>query len=104
MVNTFNKLWEEAPKLTHADGTPDTTQAPAVECCVVLRGIPRDLYGVVSKTPEGTLKMLVVSEELDPKTRVKVRDLMCEYFFDVSDVVSVMVKREVAGERRSVFG
>jgi hypothetical protein len=109
MAAVIDRLFAEAPKLEHADGTTDETQAPALQCHIMLRGIPRDLYGALSRTPEGTLRMLTMAMRQDPKqlnplTRKPLEvPILCEQFFDVADVVSIMVEREVTGETSSII-
>lgn len=89
------RLLEGAPQLKNIDGSVDESQAPAVECHVLLRGAPTPLYGSLSTTPEGCLRMLA------PAT-VDNKPSLLEHHFDVSDVVDIMVVREVKAEQSRI--
>lgn len=95
MDELLDRLFAEAPKMTNPDGTPDETQAPAVQCHVLLRGAVQPLFGAMSTTPEGLLRMLT------PATIGK-REVLAESFFSIGDIVSIMVEREVKGEQSRI--
>lgn len=81
------RLFREAPTLG-----PD--QAPAVECHLMLRNSPAMLHGVLSVTPEGTLRLMTPTEMPDPHTG-KPRTVLAEQFFDWDELVSIAMIREV---------
>lgn len=93
----IEKLFDEAPKMTLPDGTPDPSQAPALECVVVLRGSVPPIEGCLSTTAEGGLRFL------SPTTDKNNKRVMLEQFFDYADVVAVCVQREVKAERKSTI-
>jgi hypothetical protein len=83
----IDKLLDEAEKLAGDDGKPVPDQAPALECAVMLKP-GQVVRGVLSRTEEGTLKMLT------PETMGHQR-VMVEQFFCYDDVISVAVIRQV---------
>lgn len=87
-------LLDEAPKMTNSDGTPDTTQNEAVQCHVLLRGQMQPLFGALSLHRLGVLRMLTPSKVQHPG-EAKPREILLEQFFDIEEVQSVMVEREV---------
>lgn len=100
------RLFAEAPKMTDAGGKPVADQSPALECFVVLRFTGAPLKGILSVTPEGTLKLLQATavKEIDPNTRREiVRDALFEHFFEYEDVVMVVVERPVTSATSSIF-
>ena len=98
------RLFEEAPKLEHPDGTPDISQAPAIECHVLLRGAPSPVHGSLSVTKEGMLRMLTPATRESTRHGRKVEiPILCEQFFDVADVVSIMLERAVAADTGSII-
>lgn len=89
------RLLLEAPKLDGAD-------REAVQCHVMLTGQPQPLFGSLSYTDEGLLKMMTpskVKHEGQPE-----RTIMLEQYFDVHDVVAIMVEREMKVERSRIIG
>jgi hypothetical protein len=87
----LDRLFAEAPKLTDASGSPDPTQAPALECHVMLRS-GGAIQGALSVTPEGTLRMLCPNQ-------IGKRPVMVEHFFDYEQIADIALFREVkAGE------
>lgn len=98
------RLFEEAPKLENPDGTPDISQAPAIECHVLLRGAPSPVHGSLSVTKEGMLRILTPATiESTRHGRKVVIPILCEQFFDVADVVSIMLERGVAADTGSII-
>lgn len=98
------RLFEEAPKLESPDGTPDISQAPAIECHVLLRGAPSAVHGSLSVTKEGMLRMLTPATRESTRHGRKVEiPILCEQFFDVADVVSIMLERAVAADTGSII-
>jgi hypothetical protein len=103
MRATIARLFAEAPRMTLPDGTPDPSQAPALECYVLLRGCPAAIQGIVSTTPEGGLRMMTPSEVADkdapppahPRAPRPTKMVMIEQFFDYEDVITIAVQREV---------
>lgn len=98
MRKQIHKLFDEAPKMTDASGNPDPTQAPAVICHVILVGQIQPLYGVLSETPDGLLRML---QKAQVQGERGTKEAVLESFFEYRDVLSVMVEREVKAERGS---
>lgn len=87
---TIQRLFKENPS-----ALPD--QAPAIECGVMLRGVPITLLGALSETPEGGLRLLSPDPRQErplPGAPVK----MIEQFFDYEDVLVVAVQRNVTVE------
>lgn len=94
---TLMRLFQDAPRLQLADGTPDPSQAPALPCTLVLRGSIPPVEGVLSTTPEGGLRLMSVVPNRDNKK------VMLEQFFDYSDVVAVCLEREVKASPGSMI-
>lgn len=102
---TILRLFETAPRMTNPDGSPDTSQAPALPCHVVLRtGAIPPLEGVLSTTPEGGLRFLSPVEvedkdadtsNLHPRAPKPTKTVLCEQFFDYADVVAILVQRDI---------
>lgn len=99
----IDRLLAEAPKLENPDGTRDESQAPAMMCHVLLRAQVQPLYGSLSPDPSGALRMLTPTKVQHPGDPVP-RDILLEQFFEVEDVVAVMVEREVKLERSRIIG
>lgn len=88
MQQLIDRLLAEAPKLTDATGTPIPNQAPALEC-VVLFANGQAIRGSLSKTPEGTLRMMTPGQEDN-------RPVLVEQFFDYAAVSAIALTRDVA--------
>jgi hypothetical protein len=101
MSSVISRLLEEAPKLRNPDGSIDKTQTAAIECHVLLRHAKEPLYGSLSLTFDGALRMMAPANLIDPSTRKETPKLM-EHFFDIEDVVSIVVMREVASEKSRI--
>lgn len=93
MKKVLERLFAEAPKMTDGSGKSDATQAPALECHVVLKG-GAALHGALSVTPEGTLRLLAPNQ-------VGQKPVMVEHFFDYEQVADVAVFREVKASEGS---
>jgi len=74
----LDKLLAEAPKAGDTD-------APAIECAVIIDGFVAPVNGVLSRDADGYVKML------SPVSRTE----MVEQFFLESDVRMIAIKREV---------
>jgi len=83
MKVTIQRLFKENP-------SPLPDQAPAIECGVMLVGIPVTLRGALSETPEGGLRLL------SPSGSVAGRLQMVEQFFSYEDVLVIAMQREIA--------
>jgi hypothetical protein len=90
MKDVIGRLFGEAPKMTNPDGSVDASQAPAMDVHILLRGAPMQFSGILSTTPEGTLKLLTPVPAQGAN-----KPCMIEQFFDYSDVASVALVREV---------
>lgn len=99
MYAVLQRLWREAPKMTDGKGAEDPTQAPAVICHVLLKGSVQPLYGALSQSVEGCLRMLTNAQVQGDDGRA--RPAIFESFFDVDQIASVMVEREVKLAERS---
>lgn len=84
MEALLERLFREA----EADRPGHAGQAPALECFVMLV-TASGLEGVLSTTPEGTLKMLSHSKDEEN------RPILIEHFFPYETVVSVSLRRAV---------
>lgn len=93
MTRQIERLFAEAPKLENGDGSPVEGQAPAVECFVVVRGLPTAINGVLSRV-DGLLRMLTPTEITDPATR-RPKRVFSEQFFRVEDVVCIAMMRDI---------
>ncbi len=91
MRDTIKRMFLEAP-------SPLPDQAPAIECSILLTGVPIALTGSLSETPMGGLRLL--SPDPDSHGHGKARDTypMIEQFFSYDDVVVVAVRRVVTVE------
>ncbi len=87
--------WSTIQRLFKENPSPLPDQAPAIECGVMLRGLPVTLEGSLSETPEGGLRLLTPDPRqerpIKPGTPVK----MIEQFFDYKDVMVVGIRRQV---------
>lgn len=109
MRRTIARLFDGAPKMIGPDGTPDPTQAPALDCMIVLRGSIPPLAGVLSTTPEGGLRLASPTEIEDPEAPAPLhprapkatKKVIAEQFFDYSDVVAIVVQRDVKASASS---
>ncbi len=88
MKRVIDRLFAEAPKLTDAKGQPDPTQAPAVQCQILLKA-GGGIVGALSVTPEGTLRLLA------PNQNKNGQPMMVEHFFDYEQVADIAVVREM---------
>lgn len=86
MDDRLDILFAEAPKLPARPG--DSDQAPALECLVTLPS-GSGLQGVLSRTPEGLLKMM--SQAADASGR----QFLVEHFFAVHEISAITVRRDV---------
>lgn len=68
-------------------GEPDR---PAMDVHVLLRGAPMQFSGILSTTPEGTLKLMT-----PVPGKAGDAPVMIEQFFDYADVASIALVREV---------
>jgi hypothetical protein len=99
MGKVIDRLFAEAPKLQDASGNPVEGQAPALECVVVLAttSVP-PISGVLSRTPEGALRMMSPAEipdpTKDPRTKAT-KPVLIEQFFEERDVIAVVLQRDV---------
>ena len=82
---TIKRLFSEAE-------SPLSDQAPALECWILLHGLPTSIHGSLSETPEGELRML--SPAPAPSGRPGAV-MMVEQFFCYGDVLSIAVQRAV---------
>jgi hypothetical protein len=85
---TIQRLFRENP-------SPLPAQAPAIECGVMLRGVPVTLMGSLSETPEGGLRLLSPDPSQERPIRPGTPMKMVEQFFDYEDVMVVAVRRQV---------
>ncbi len=98
MRMVIDRLFDEAPKLTDGAGKPVEGQAPALQVHLVMRANIPPIQGVLSKSPEGLLRLMTPDEVPDtspgarPNTK---RRIFMEQFFDYSDVVSICIEREI---------
>jgi hypothetical protein len=81
--------------------SPLPNQAPAVTCAVVLRGMTSSLFGALSETPEGGLRLL--SPNGPPVAGARVTS-MIEQFFNYEDVLVFGIVREVKTESYPLLG
>lgn len=83
--------WATIQRLFKENPSPLPDQAPAIECGVMLRGVPMTLMGSLSETPEGGLRLLSRSGQATPGADIP----MIEQFFDYEDVMVIAVQRKV---------
>jgi hypothetical protein len=88
---TIQRLFKEHP-------SPLPDQTPAIECGVMLRGVPVTLMGSLSETPEGGLRLLSPDPSQERPIRPGTPMKMVEQFFDYEDVMVVAVRRRVTME------
>jgi len=95
--------WATIQRLFKENPSPLPDQAPAIECGVMLHGVPVTLTGSLSETPEGGLRLLspdpAQERPIRPGTPVK----MIEQFFDYEDVMVVAVRRAVTVETQRII-
>ena len=71
---------------------------------VTLRGFPHPIQGVLSTTPEGTLRMLSPAQAPNPNGRPgRPVAVLVEQFFGYEDVVSIAVTRDVKTEEQPLI-
>jgi hypothetical protein len=92
--STFNPMWILIQRLFKSNPSPLPDQAPALQCHLVLRGMAHAISGVLSETPEGTLRML---SPAGPADRGKPLT-MVEQFFAYEDVLTIALECQVAPE------
>lgn len=84
--------WATIQRLFKENPSPLPDQAPAIECGVMLRGVPMTLTGSLSETPEGGLRLLSrAGQPTNPGADVP----MVEQFFDYEDIMVIAVQRKV---------
>jgi hypothetical protein len=89
--------WATIQRLFKENPSPLPDQAPAIECGVMLRGVPVTLLGSLSETREGGLRLLSPDPTQErPRPGMPVK--MIEQFFDYEDVMVVAVRRAVTME------
>jgi len=95
--------WATIQRLFKENPSPLPDQAPAIECGVMLRGVPVTLTGSLSETPERGLRLMspdpAQERPIRPGTPVK----MIEQFFDYEDVMVVAVRRAVTMETQRII-
>lgn len=85
MKAVIKRLFKEAE-------SPLPDQAPALECWILLHGLPTSIHGSLSETPEGELRMLSPAPQ---DNRLGGSVMMIEQFFCYNDVMSIAVVRPV---------
>lgn len=90
MKRVIDRLFSDAPKMTDGAGKPDPTQAPALQCHVMLKA-GGSIQGALSVTPEGTLRMMAPNQ-------IGQKPVMVEHFFDYEQVADIAIFREVKTE------
>jgi hypothetical protein len=88
----IDRLLAEAPPLLDASGNPVPGQTPALEC-VVMFTCGQTIRGSLSRTPEGSLRMMSPGSDNG-------RSVLVEQFFDDSAVASVGLVREIKTDAR----
>ncbi len=88
MRSLIARLFREGPKMTDASGKEDASQAPALACMIVLRASVPPFEGILSTTPEGTLRLMST-------ITVQSKPVLVEQFFTYEDVVSIVLQRVV---------
>lgn len=88
MRRLIDRLLGEAPQLLDGKGVPVAGQTPALEC-VVMFASGQAVRGALSKTPEGTLRMLSVGQEGD-------KPVLVEQFFEYEAALSIALMRAVS--------
>jgi hypothetical protein len=86
MQNTIDKLF-------YTNGTEDADGQVLLECVVLIRGGSQAMQGVLSRQPDGILKML--SKLGESKNGIDRVDHFIEQFFEWEDVVLIGVVRDV---------
>lgn len=89
MQNTIDKLF-------YTNGTQGADGQVLLECVVLIRGVSQAMQGVLSRQPDGILKMLSkLGESKNGIDRVDRVDHFIEQFFEWEDVVLIGVVRDV---------
>lgn len=85
-------LAERSPEVVTPAGVPQDAmpQTPAMQCQIFLRSGYK-AEGVLSTTPEGTLRFLSMGKT----TQHGPPDVLIEHFFDYGDVESVVIPRKI---------
>jgi hypothetical protein len=91
MRDVVSRLFDEASKERGNAPGEDADQAPSMEATVVLRGLQQPLSGSLSTTPEGGLRLMTPIPDKSGNIIIG----MAEQFFDVADLVAVMLQRKV---------
>jgi len=81
----------------------DPSQAPAIQCHLLLRGQPQPIFGSLSMTPEGMLRMLTPTRVQHPGD-ARAKDILLEQFFRHTDLLAIMIEREIHVERSRIIG
>lgn len=99
---TIERLFADSPRMMLPNGQPDPSQAPALQCHVVLNASVPPIEGVLSTTPEGGLRLMTpmeVDAPKDPNAHPRMpppkKMVMLEQFFDYGDVVAICVQRDI---------
>jgi hypothetical protein len=87
MERLIDRMLAEAPKLTDANGDVVPNQAPAIDCMVMV-STGLTCRGSLSKTPEGTYRMMSPGTE-------EGRPVMVEQFFSTASVVAFTLIRPI---------
>lgn len=88
MRRLIDRLLADAPQLLDGRGEPVAGQAPALECLVMFAS-GQAVRGALSRTPEGTLRMLSVGQEGD-------KPVLVEQFFEYEAALSIALMRAVS--------
>lgn len=97
----LERLFNEAPKLTDAKGQAVDGQAPALECAIMLTS-GATMQGVLSRTPEGTLRMMSPIEVKDPRSG-RPKSAFAEQFFMIDDVITIALQRDIAADASRII-
>lgn len=93
LERVLSRLFREAPKLEHADGSLVPKQTPTIpEAMVILRS-GAQLQGALSMTPEKTLRIGVIAIGKTPEGAR--RESLLEQFFEVGEVTMVAIPRDL---------
>jgi len=88
MRRTVDRLIDtEAPVLTDDKGNKVSNQVAAIDC-VIMFSSGATIRGALSRTPEGTLRMMSPAKEGD-------RTVLVEQFFGYEAVTAISIVREV---------
>lgn len=86
----IDRLFREAPKLEDASGKPVSGQSPALPDVQITFKSGQRMPGVLSITPEGTLRLGTPAR--DPDTS---QPILVESFFDISDIEMLSLPRKM---------